>query len=105
MYKVIHGICRYILVSHGTSPYNTVIAVLVGILKIQKISITLWFQTQYLSHSNQHTQPLSYERCFLGLNIESRRYMYCFFAHNTLFHLVAGVERPAPAPPRHPLRP
>ncbi len=68
------------------------IAVLVGILKIQKLSITLRIQTQYLLHTDQHTQPLSYERCFLGLNIESRRYMYCFFTHSTLFH------RPAPAP-------
>ena len=37
--------------------------------------------------------------------------MYCFFAHNTLIHLVAGVERPAPSPPRqrdiapHPIPP
>ena len=81
------------------------IAVLVGILEIQKISITLKFRTQDLSHTYQHTQPLCYEHYFLGLNIESRRYMNCFFAHNTLFHLVAGVVRPAPAPPRHQLRP
>ena len=81
------------------------IAVLVGILKIQKVSITCGIRTQYHSHSDQHTQLLSYERYFLGLNNESRRYMYWFFAHNTLFHQVAGVERPAPAPPRHPLRP
>ncbi len=94
------GTYWYIMVHYSITQY---IAVLVGILKIQKMSITLRFRTQYLSHTNQHTQRLSYERCFLGLNKESRRYIYCFFAHNTLFHLVAGVERPAPAPQRHPL--
>jgi hypothetical protein len=37
--------------------------------------------------------------------------MDCFFAHNALFHLLVGVERPAPSPPRqrdiapHPIPP
>ena len=102
LYMVYVGTYWYSILHHCITQFITV---LVGILKIQKISITLGFRTQDLSHTYQHTQPLCYEHYFLGLNIESRRYMYCFFAHNTLFHLVAGVERPAPAPPRHPLRP
>jgi hypothetical protein len=95
-------------VQNGISWY---ISVLVGILQIQKVCINLRIRTQYLAHTNQQTQPLSYERCFLGLNIESRRYMDCFFAHNALFHLLVGVERPAPSPPRqrdiapHPIPP
>ena len=96
------GTYWYSMIHHRITQF---IAVLVDILKIQKINITCGIRTRYHSHSNQHTQQLSYERYFLGLIFESRRYMYCFFAHNTLFHLVAGVERPAPAPPRHPLRP
>ena len=68
------------------------ITVYVGILKIQKRCITRRLRTGYLSHSNQHTQPLSYERYFLGLIFESRRYMYCFFAHNTRW-LVSNVRR------------
>ena len=85
------------VVQNGISWY---ISVLVGILQIQKVCINLRIRTQYLAHTNQQTQPLSYERCFLGLNIECRRYMHCFFAHNALFHLLVGVKRPAPSPPR-----
>jgi hypothetical protein len=76
------------------------IAVFVGILKIQKICMTRRSRTGYLLHSNQHTQLLRYERSCLGLNSKSRQYLYFSFSHKTLFHLVAGVERPAPVPPR-----
>jgi hypothetical protein len=49
------GLYWYIMVHHRITQF---IAVLVCILKIQKISIILGFRTQDLSHTYQHTQPL-----------------------------------------------